>query len=292
MNAKVYFSREISPEKVLELYKLVGKELKGNVAIKVHSGEKGNQNFLHPEFWKPIIDHVGGTVVECNTAYEGQRNTTEKHKILMDEHGWTKYFKVDIMDAEGPDMEIEMNGNVIKKNYLGKNAANYDSMLVLSHFKGHPMGGYGGALKQLAIGCASSAGKSRIHSGGVTDDQSTVWNNTAPQNDFLEAMADAAKSIIDLFEGRIVYINVMKNLSVDCDCCAVAEDPCMGDIGMLISDDPVAIDKACIDLVYSSNDPGKAHFIKRVESRNGTHLIDAAKALGCGSDEYDLITLD
>ena len=291
--SKVYFTKSITPDGVPVLFEKLGKPLSGKVAVKVHSGEKGNQNFLKPEFWKPIIDAVGGTVVETNTAYDGERNATDRHLKLLGEHGWSELFPTQLLDEEGPDLALPIpSGKIIKENLVGKHTSQYDSMLVLAHFKGHPMGGYGGALKQLAIGCASSAGKSRIHSGGVTDDQSTVWNNTAPQNDFLEAMADAAKSIIDLFEGRIVYINVMKNLSVDCDCCAVAEDPCMGDVGMLISDDPVAIDKACIDLVYSSNDPGKAHFIKRVETRNGTHLIDAAKALGCGSDEYDLITLD
>ena len=284
MNAKVYFSREISPEKVLELYKLVGKELKGNVAIKVHSGEKGNQNFLHPEFWKSIIDHVGGTVVECNTAYEGQRNTTEKHKILMDEHGWTKYFKVDIMDAEGPDMEIEMNGNVIKKNYLGKNAANYDSMLVLSHFKGHPMGGYGGALKQLAIGMASSYGKAYIHGAGEPE---KIW--TAERELFLKSMADAAMSVCQYFKNEIVYINVMANMSVDCDCCAKAEDPCMKDIGILASTDPIAIDQACLDLVINSDDPGKEHLLERINSRKGVLTVDAAEALGFANRKYELI---
>ncbi len=291
--SRVYFTKNITPEGVPLLFEKLGKPLCGRVAVKVHSGEKGNQNFLKPEFWKPIIDTVGGTVVETNTAYDGERNVTDKHLKLLGEHGWSEYFPTQLLDDEAPDLALPVpNGKILKENLVGRHTSEYDSMLVLAHFKGHPMGGYGGALKQLAIGCASSAGKSRIHSGGFTDEQSLVWKHTAPQNDFLEAMADAAKSIIDLFEGRIVYINVMKNLSVDCDCCAVAEDPCMGDVGMLISDDPVAIDKACIDLVYASNDPGKEHFIERVETRNGTHLIDAAKALGCGSDEYDLITLD
>lgn len=291
--SRVYFTKNITPEGVPLLFEKLGKPLCGRVAVKVHSGEKGNQNFLKPEFWKPIIDTVGGTVVETNTAYDGERNVTDKHLKLLGEHGWSEYFPTQLLDDKAPDLALPVpNGKILKENLVGRHTSEYDSMLVLAHFKGHPMGGYGGALKQLAIGCASSAGKSRIHSGGVTDEQSLVWKHTAPQNDFLEAMADAAKSVIDLFEGRIVYINVMKNLSVDCDCCAVAEDPCMGDVGMLISDDPVAIDKACIDLVYASNDPGKEHFIERVETRNGTHLIDAAKALGCGSDEYDLITLD
>lgn len=285
MCAKVYFSREISPEKVLELYKLAGKELKGNVAIKVHSGEAGNQNFLRPAFWKPIIDHVQGTVTECNTAYEGQRNTTEKHLALLKEHGWSKYFKVDLLDAEGPDLELSIpNGKKIQKNFVGKNLANYDSLLVLSHFKGHPMGGYGGALKQLSIGIASSYGKAYIH--GVSDVEK-IW--TSDHDSFLEAMADAAGSVVEYFKGEIVYVNVMMNMSVDCDCCALAEDPRIGDIGILVSLDPIAIDQACLDLVYRSDDPGKDHLIERIESKNGVHTIEAAAALGYGTREYELI---
>lgn len=290
MKSKVYFTKTITPEKVIEMYGLLGKKLTGNVAAKVHSGEAGNQNYLHPEFWKPIIDYVGGTVVECNTAYDGARNSTEKHKKLMETHGWTKYFDVDLMDAEGPDLKVDIpKGKILSENYLGKNIANYDSMIVLAHFKGHPMGGYGGALKQLAIGCASSEGKCLIHSGGFTNDQTIVWDNTAPQDVFCEAMADAAKSVVDLFGGNIVYINIMCNLSVDCDCCDVAEDPCMKDIGILSSLDPVALDQACIDLIYASDDPGRDHFIKRVESRHGIHTIEAAAELDFGSREYELI---
>lgn len=284
MSAKVYFSRTITPEKVLELYKMVDKKLPGNVAIKLHSGEKGNQNFLGPDFWKPVIDYVGGTVVECNTAYEGQRNTTEKHKKLLEEHGWSKYFKVDLLDAEGPDLKLEYpSGKRIKENYVGKNITNYDSMLVLSHFKGHPMGGYGGALKQLSIGVASSFGKAYIHGAGVPENK---W--TSDHDSFLESMADAAGTVVDYFKGNIIYVNVMKNMSVDCDCCSVAEDPCMDDIGILVSTDPVAIDQACIDLVYRSNDPGRDHLIERIESRNGVYTIEAAAALGYGTREYDL----
>ena len=289
MKSKVYFTKTITPEKVIEMYGLLGKKLTGNVAAKVHSGEAGNQNYLHPEFWKPIIDYVGGTVVECNTAYDGARNSTEKHKKLMETHGWTKYFDVDLMDAEGPDLKVDIpKGKILSENYLGKNIANYDSMIVLAHFKGHPMGGYGGALKQLAIGCASSEGKCLIHSGGFTNDQTIVWDNTAPQDVFCEAMADAAKSVVDLFDGNIVYINIMCNLSVDCDCCDVAEDPCMKDIGILSSLDPVALDQACIDLIYASDDPGRDHFIERVESRHGIHTIEAAAELDFGSREYEL----
>lgn len=290
----VYFTKNISPERVLELYNTLGHELTGNTAIKIHSGESGNQNFLKPEFWKPIIETIGGTAVECNTAYGGARNTTDKHRQLMNDHGWDKYFNVEIMDADGPDIVLDINGGkVIKKNYVGKYMSRYNSMLVLSHFKGHPMGGYGGALKQLSIGCASSAGKANIHSAGKTNDQNIVWDNHAEQDKFLEAMADAAKSVVDYFNGNIVYINVMKNLSVDCDCCAVAEDPCMQDIGMLISLDPVAIDQACIDLVYTAtDDAGQKHFIERVESRNGIHTIEAAAEIGCGVREYELINID
>ena len=287
MKSKVYFTRNITPEKVLEMYEKLNIELPGNIAIKLHSGEQGNQNFLKPDFWKVIIDKLQGTVVECNTAYDGERNTTEKHKKLIKRHGWNTYFKVDLMDAEGPDMELDIqNGKVIKKNYVGKHLKNYDSMLVLSHFKGHPMGGYGGALKQLSIGVASSYGKAYIHGAGEPE---KIW--TAEHDLFLESMADAASSIVNYFHGNIAYINVMKNMSVDCDCCAVAEDPCMKDIGILASLDPIAIDQACIDLVYQSNDPGKDHLIERIETRNGIHTIEAAAALGYGSREYELIEL-
>ena len=286
--SKVYFSKTITPEKVAQLYDLVGKKLPGKVAVKVHSGEKGNQNFLRPDFWKTIIDQVGGTVVECNTAYDGERNVTERHVRLMADHGWSKYFPVDLLDAEGPDKVLDIpNGKVIQKNYVGNDIEAYDSMLVLSHFKGHPMGGYGGAIKQLSIGVASSYGKAYIHGAGETE---KIWS--ADHDAFLEAMADAASSVVDYFGGNIVYINVMKNMSVDCDCCAVAEDPCIADIGILASIDPIAIDQACIDLVYASDDPGKAHFLKRVESRNGVHTIEAAAALGYGSREYELVTVD
>lgn len=289
MKSKVYFSKTITPEKVLELYKLINTPLSGKVAVKVHSGETGNQNFLRPDFWKPLIDHVGGTVVECNTAYEGTRNTTEKHVKTMKDHGWTDNFPVDIMDAEGPDLVLSIEkGKQIQKNYVGKNLANYDSMLVLSHFKGHPMGGYGGALKQLSIGAASSFGKAYIHGAGEPE---KIW--TSDHDSFLESMADAALSVVDYFKGNVVYINVMKNMSVDCDCCAVAEDPCMKDIGILISLDPIAIDQACLDLVYAAtDDPGQAHLLERIESRNGVHTVEASAELGFGSREYELIEVE
>lgn len=284
MKSVVYFTKNINAEELVRIYDKLGVELKGKVAIKLHSGEPGNQNFLKPDFFRPLINKVGGTVVEANTAYEGKRNTTKKHLETLQLHGWMDSFKVDLLDAEGPDLILDIkDGQVIDKNYVGKDLKNYDSMLVLSHFKGHPMGGYGGALKQLSIGIASSYGKAYIHGAGIPEN---IW--TADHDKFLESMADASKSIIEYFDGQIVYINVMKNMSVDCDCCAVAEDPCIKDIGMLISTDPVAIDKACIDLVYNSTDPGKAHLIERIESRNGTHTIDAAYKIGCGNIEYIL----
>ena len=287
MKSKVFFTKDISPEGVLKIYKALNADLPGRVAVKVHSGEKGNQNFLRPDFWKLIMENVGGTIVECNTAYEGMRNVTDKHIKLMKEHGWSEFYNVDIMDSEGPDLVLDIeNGKRIKQNYVGKNLANYESLLVLSHFKGHPMGGFGGALKQLSIGIASSYGKAYIHGGGDTSD---YWNTQ--QDIFLESMADAASSVVRYFEGRAAYINVMKNMSVDCDCCDVAEDPCMQDIGVLASFDPVAIDKACLDLVYSSDDPGRDHLIERIESRNGILTVNASAALGVGSLEYELIEI-
>jgi len=297
MKSKVFFSKEITPEKVVELYRALEIELPGKVAAKLHSGERGNQNFLPPAFWKPMIEAVRGTVVECNTAYGdafgGVRDHTAAHLRLLEEHGWSKTFAVDLMDAEGPDIVWEIpDGKVLRQNRLGKNILNYDSMLVLAHFKGHPMGGYGGALKQLSIGCASAAGKALIHSGGVSSDNIKAWDVHAEQDRFCEAMADAAASVVRHFGRQIAFINVMKNLSVDCDCCETAEDPCMQDIGILSSLDPVAIDQACIDLIYAAkDDPGQAHFIERVESRHGIHTIEAAAALGYGSRDYELISL-
>lgn len=292
MKSKVFFSSEITAEKVVELFHaaandLPGGILPGKVAVKLHSGEPGNQNFLKPEFWQPVVNVVHGTVVECNTAYDGERNTTEKHRETMEKHGWSKHFTVDIMDAEGPDAELLIpNGKRIKKVQVGKNMLNYGSMLVLSHFKGHPMGGFGGALKQLSIGCASSYGKAYIHGAGEPE---KIW--TGDHNSFLESMADAAEAVVRHFNGNMVFINVMKNMSVDCDCCSVAEDPCMADIGILASLDPIAIDRACLDLVYASDDPGRDHLLERIESRNGAHTIDAAAELGFGSKEYELIKL-
>ena len=287
MKAKVCFSREITPEKVVALYRAVGRELPGKVAVKLHSGEQGNQNFLGPDFWRPMIEAVHGTVVECNTAYEGERNTTEKHRRTMIKHGWSTNFDVDILDAEDPDLELAVpNGRSIQKNFVGKDIANYDSMLVLSHFKGHPMGGFGGALKQLSIGCASSYGKAYIHGAGEPE---KIW--TADPDSFLDAMADAASSVAEYFKDKTVFINVMKNMSVDCDCCAVAEDPCMADIGILASLDPIAVDQACLDLVYASDDPGRDHLVERIESLNGVRTVESAAALGFGTREYELVEL-
>ena len=290
--AKVYFIRDITPENIIKAYEAVGKKLTGKVAVKMHSGEQGNQNYLRPEFVKDVINYVNGTVVECNTAYEGARNSTEKHKKLIEEHEWNKYFPFDLLDEEGPDMELDIpNGKILKKNYVGKDLANYDSLLVLSHFKGHAMGGFGGALKQLSIGCASSAGKTLIHTAGVTNDQTKLFANLPEQDRFLEAMADAAASVVDYFKGNAVFVNVMKNISVDCDCDGNASAPCMKDVGILASTDPVAVDQACLDLVYNSTDSGKDKLIARIESLHAVHTVEAAADLGVGTREYELIEL-
>lgn len=290
--AKVYFIKEITPENIIKAYEMVGKKLTGNVAVKMHSGEKDNKNYLKPEFVKDMINYVNGTVVECNTAYPGARNSTEKHRELIKEHEWEKYFPFDLLDAKGPDMKLDIpNGKVLKENYVGKNLVNYDSLLVLSHFKGHAMGGYGGALKQLSIGCASSAGKTLIHTAGKVSDQNEMFNNLPEQDKFLESMADAASSVVNYFKGNAVYINIMKNISIDCDCDGNASAPCMKDIGILASLDPIAIDQACLDLVYNSKDPGKEKLINRIESLHGVHTIEASEELGFGTREYELINV-
>ena len=284
---KVYFTRDLSPAGAIRAFDMLGIKLEGNVAVKLHSGEPGNQNFLRPAFMKDIVEHVNGTIVECNTAYDGGRNTTEAHKKTMLLHGWTEIADVDIMDAEG-EMELPVHGGKhLDVNFVGKNLADYDSMLVLSHFKGHPMGGYGGALKNISIGIASSYGKAYIH--GVKD-VNAIW--TADHDSFLECMADAAKSVVEYMHGKMAYVNIMCNMSVDCDCCAVAADPKIKDIGILSSLDPVALDQACLDLVYASDDEGKADLIERIESRHGVHTIEAAAEIGVGSREYELIDMD
>lgn len=290
--SKVYYCREITKENIVKMYEILGKELVGNVAVKIHSGEKGNKNYLKPEFIKPIVDKVNGTVVECNTAYQGERNTTLKHKKLIEEHEWNKYFKFDLMDEKEDISLLIENGFILKENIVGKNLLNYDSMLVISHFKGHAMGGYGGALKQLSIGVASSSGKTLIHTAGITKNQEELFNNLPEQNDFLKSMADAASSVVKHFKGNMVFINVMKNISKDCDCDCDASLPCMQDIGILASLDPVAIDKACLDLVYNSSDPGKDILIERIESLNGSYTITACEKLGIGTTLYDFIEVE
>lgn len=287
MKPKVYFTSHLSAQSLVQIYQALNPNLKGKTAVKVHSGEAGNQNYLKPEFLKDLIELVDGTVVECNTAYDGMRNETEKHFTLLKEHGWSELFNVDLLDATG-EMELPIqNGKVISVNYVGEHLKNYPSMLVVSHFKGHPMGGFGGALKNISIGLASAHGKAYIHGAGKPEE---IW--TAPHDLFLEAMADSSKSIMDYYKDQIVFINIMCNMSVDCDCCAEAEDPCMQDIGILASTDPVALDQACVDLVYSSQDSGKSHFIERLESRNGIHTIEAAAMLQVGTREYELISID
>lgn len=285
--AKVYFTKEISKESMVKMYEILQKELPGKVAVKVHSGEVGNQNFLRPDFMKPVIDRVKGTIVECNTAYEGKRNTTKEHWETMKLHGWTAIANVDIMDEDGEIALPVNNGHHLDFNYVGDHLKNYDSMLVLSHFKGHPMGGFGGALKNISIGIASSHGKAYIHGVKVPEN---IW--TADHDSFLECMADSASTIVDYFKDNILFINVMCNMSVDCDCCAVAEDPAIADIGILCSTDPIALDQACLDLVYACDDPGKPHLLERIESRNGVHTVEAAAELGFGTRKYDLISVD
>ena len=288
--SKVYFTKTINPQKIIEMYEILKKRLPAKVAVKVHSGEKGNQNFLKPLFLKQIVDYVHGTIVECNTAYPGERNSTEKHKVLMEEHEWTKYFNVDILDAVGPDITLEIpNGHILKRNYIGKNTKNYDSCLVISHFKGHQMGGFGGALKQLSIGLGSTAGKALQHSGGKTDDQTKCWEQACSDKEFKEAMADAAYSVVNYFKGKMAFINIMANISIDCDCDGNAQPPCMKDIGILSSTDPVALDKACLDLIYNSRDEGKKKLIERIESKLGPHIIEASEQLGTGNSNYELI---
>lgn len=292
--SKVYFTKKLSPETVVEMYRRLGVTLPGKVAVKVHSGEEGNQNYLHPEFMKPMVEYVHGTVVETNTAYGGSRSTSERHLKLLKSHGWSEVFDVDLLDETGPDAELPIpNGNVLKRDLVGRDLLHYDSLLVLSHFKGHPMGGFGGALKQLSIGCASATGKALIHSGGADPVPETCWDNHASKDGFTEAMADAASAVYRHFEGKCAFVSMMCNLSVDCDCCEVAEDPCMADIGTLSSLDPVALDKACLDLIYAAtSDPGQKHFLERVESRHGPHILEAADALGFGTTEYELINVD
>ena len=287
---KVYFTKTISSEKVVEMFKILNKDLPGKVAIKVHSGERGNKNFLHPDFLRPMVDYLQGTIVECNTAYGGSRMTTESHKQVMNEHEWTKYFKVDILDSEGPDDELEIpKGHILKKTYVGKKMKNYDSCLVIAHFKGHGSGGYGGALKQLSIGFGSTAGKVLQHTGGQSTDTNEFRTKRCGDKEFKETMADAASAVVKFFKGNMAFINIMVNISLDCDCDGNARPPIMADIGILSSTDPVALDRACLDLIYNSKDEGKTELIERIEKLYGPHVIECSVDLGTGVKEYELI---
>ena len=294
---KVYFTKVVSPEKLVELYNKLDIKLKGNIAVKVHTGEKGNKNFIRPEFMKPIVDHLDATIVETNTSgpeSQSERTTNEKHKKLLEEHGWTKTFKkVEILDSEIPDEELGIpNGLILKKNYIGSKSKNFDGYLVLAHFKGHAFGGYGGALKQLSIGFGSRKGKTLIHSAGKCDDPEQFWKTMCPDKEFKECMADAAYSVVNKFKGKMVFINVMKNISIDCDCDGNAKPPCMEDMGICASTDPVAIDKACLDLIYKSEQEGKKQLIERIEKKLGPHIIESSVQLGTGKADYELINID
>lgn len=289
--AKVYFINEINSDNLIKIYEKLNKKLEGNVAVKISTGEPGGHNFLNPNLIKDLVQNLNGTIVECNTAYKGRRNTTEEHLKVVEEHGFTKIAKVDIMDSEGEFAIPVTGGKHLKENYVGAHLKNYDSILMLSHFKGHAMGGFGGALKNMSIGIASSSGKAWIHSAGKIKDVNTLWDNIAPQNDFLESMAEADKAVVDYMKGNLVYINVMNNLSVDCDCDSNPEDPCMKDIGILASVDPVALDKACLDLIYNSDDSGRTHMVERIETRNGILKIKHAEEIGIGTTEYELIQI-
>lgn len=290
--AKVYFTKEITPESLIKIYNKLEKDLTGNVAIKISTGEPGGHNYLKPELIKDLANLLNGTIVECNTAYAGRRNTSEEHWKAIKEHGFLDIAKVDIMDEEGEIAIPVTNGLHLKENYVGKNIENYDSMLVLSHFKGHQMGGFGGALKNMSIGIASSEGKAWIHTAGVTKDLKKLWSNVAEQDHFLESMAEADQSVINYMKENIVYINVLNNLSVDCDCNSNPKKPCMNDIGITASIDPVAVDKASLDLVYNSEDEGKKDLIKRIESMHGIRTVEHALELGIGTTEYELINID
>ena len=287
---KVYMFKEITPENLVKIYEALGRKAEGRVAVKLSTGEPGGHNFLQPSLIKDLVQTVNGTIVECNTAYEGRRLRTEDHYRAAEEHGFTAIAPVDIMDAEGDAALPVEGGRHLSEDYVGSHYLNYDFTVVLSHFKGHAMGGFGGALKNISIGIASSTGKCWIHTAGKT--KTDIWKNIAPQDDFLESMAEAAKAVIDHCGDRILYINVANNLSVDCDCDSNPEEPKMGDIGILASLDPVALDRACTDLVRSSDDEGKVHLIERIDSRHGMHTLDHAESLGLGSQEYELVLLD
>ncbi|WP_407712165.1 DUF362 domain-containing protein [Butyricimonas paravirosa] len=287
---KVYMFKEISPENLVKIYEALGREATGKVAVKLSTGEPGGHNFLQPALIKDLVQKVKGTIVECNTAYGGGRADTENHLKAAKDHGFTAIAPVDIMDAEGEVALPVKGGKHLKEDFVGSHYLNYDFTIVLSHFKGHAMGGFGGAIKNISIGIASSAGKAWIHSAGKT--KGNPWGNLPPQDDFLESMAEAAKAIIDHCGDKILYISVANNLSVDCDCDSSPEDPKMGDIGILASLDPVALDKACTDLVRASEDHGKIHLIERIDSRNGMHTLEYGEKIGLGSQKYELVKLD
>ena len=290
--SKVYFTKEITPESLIKIYETLGRELKGKVAVKISTGEPGGHNFLNPNLIKDLIHKLNGTIVECNTAYAGRRNSTEEHWKAIKEHGFLEIAKVDIMDEEG-DMPIPVeNGFHLKEDYVGAHLKNYDSMLVLSHFKGHAMGGFGGALKNISIGIGSSNGKAWIHTAGKTKNPSELWDNLPEQDAFLESMADASKGVINYIgKENMLYINVANNLSVDCDCDSNPHAPEMGDLGIFASIDPVALDQACYDAVVNADDPGKAALIERMDSRHGIHTVEAACDLGLGNREYEIVNI-
>lgn len=289
---KVYFIKEINSVNLVKVYEALGRKAEGKVAVKLSTGEPGGHNFLQPALIAPLVKEVNGTIVECNTAYGGGRANTEAHLKAAADHGFTAIAKMDIMDADGEVSLLVKGGKHLKEDFVGKNYLNYDFTVVLSHFKGHAMGGFGGAIKNISIGIASSGGKAWIHSAGTTKDVGKVWGSLPPQDDFLESMTEAAKAIVDHCGDKILYISVANNLSVDCDCDSSPEAPKMGDIGILASLDPVALDRACTDLVRASEDHGKIHLIERIDSRHGMHTLDYAERLGMGSQKYELVELD
>ena len=287
----VYFTKEISPDSLIKIYQKLGKELKGKVGVKISTGEPGGHNYLKPELIGKLVKKLNATIIECNTAYPGRRNTTEAHLQAIEEHGFTQIAQVDLMDSES-ELEIPAYGRHLKVDIVGGHLKNYDSILNLAHFKGHAMGGFGGVIKNQSIGIASSGGKAYIHTAGATRNPDELWDKLPAQNDFLESMAEAAKAVADYMHGNILYVDVMNNLSVDCDCDSHPEDPCMADIGILASTDPVALDQACIDKIWSSNDPGRDHFIARIERQNGRHILPYAETIGLGSRNYELKDID
>ena len=289
--AKVYFTKEITPESLIKIYEALGVEATGRVGVKISTGEAGGHNYLKPELIKDLVEKLNANILECNTAYAGKRMATEDHLKVIHDHGFDAIATVDLMDKDG-EMEIPANGKHLDVDIVGKNLVNYDFMINLAHFKGHAMGGFGGVLKNQSIGVASTNGKTYIHTAGKTRNPGELWDNLPEQDAFLESMAEAAKAVRDYMKGNILYIDVMNNLSVDCDCDSNPEDPCMKDIGILASVDPVAVDQACIDMIWNSTDPGRDHFIERVERQNGRHILPYAEEIGLGSREYELVEID